>query len=91
MRPFPSAKNPKIVIFEIYPSPVGTDQSESNPIHLEMYTGNIIFNFVGDMPRCWGDLVQFEALLSANKFWDKFGIFTVFESVRYRVRRLNLG
>ena len=52
----------KLSFFEIYPLPVGTDQSESNPIHLEMYTRNIIFNFMGDIPRYRGDLVQFETL-----------------------------
>ena len=62
LRPFSSPKTQKSSFFEIYPSPVGTDQSESNPILLEMYTGNIIFNFMGDIPRHWGDLVQFEAL-----------------------------
>ena len=46
---------------------MGTDQSESNPIPLEIYTGNIIFNFMGDIPRHWGDLVQFEALFISQK------------------------
>ena len=64
---FISQKPKKSSFFEIYPSPVGTDQSESNPIHLEMYTGNIIFNFMGDIPRYWGDLAQFEALFISQK------------------------
>ena len=51
---FHQPKTQKSSFFEIYPSPVGTDQSESNPIHLEMYTGNIIFNSMGDIPRYWG-------------------------------------
>ena len=46
---------------------MGTDQSKSNPIPLEIYTGNIIFNFMGDIPRYWGDLVQFEALFISQK------------------------
>ena len=64
---FISQKPKKSSFFEIYPSPVGTDQSESNPIPLEIYTGNIIFNFMGDIPRYWGDLVQFEALFISQK------------------------
>ena len=38
---FPHTKTPKIVFFEIYPSPVGTDKLETNCIHLGMYSGNI--------------------------------------------------
>ena len=76
----------KSSFFEIYPSPVGTDQSDSNPSHLEMYTGNIIFNFMGDIPRYWGIWSNLRPFSSANKFgmhlgflqclskWDEFGI-----------------
>ena len=63
----------KSSFFEIYPSPVGTDQSDSNPIHLEMYTGNIIFNFMGDIPRYWGIWSNLRPFSSANKFGMHLG------------------
>ena len=63
----------KSSFFEIYPSPVGTDQSESNPIHLEMYTGNIIFNFMGDILRYWGIWSNLRTFSSANKFGMHLG------------------
>ena len=76
---FMRQKPKKSSLFDIYPSPVGTDQSESNPIHLKMYTGNIIFNFMGNIPRYWGDLIQFEALFMRQKP-KKSSLFDIYPS-----------
>ena len=49
--------------FEIYPTPLGTDDLESNPIHLGMYTGNMIFHFMDDIPMYREGLDQFKDVL----------------------------
>ena len=69
-----SYQNPKkSSFFDIYPSPVGTDKLETNPIHLGMYPGNIFLNFMGDTPMYRG--ISFNLRLFSHTKTPKIVIF----------------